>query len=201
MPIGMMMMAKKVAAATIETLGWVAIEDLQFSEVNPNQGDTGAIYESIRHHGYNDIIQKWQQNTVKGGEHRIKALALHIKEGLQPRDGTDGKPVDQCWRIRDGRHEIVFNDIAFMAESQANAFMIALNRTAELSQNDPQALADLLQELANEDRLPQAGFSGEALDDLLASMALPDEFPEYDESVADEVEFIKCPNCDHEFPK
>jgi hypothetical protein len=27
------------------------------------------------------------------------------------------------------------------------------------------------------------------------------EFPEYDESVADDVEFCECPNCGHKFPK
>lgn len=27
------------------------------------------------------------------------------------------------------------------------------------------------------------------------------EFPEYDESIADEVEYIECPSCGHKFPK
>jgi len=30
---------------------------------------------------------------------------------------------------------------------------------------------------------------------------LPDSFPEYDESVADEVEFHECPDCGHKWPK
>ena len=30
---------------------------------------------------------------------------------------------------------------------------------------------------------------------------LPDEFPEYDESIADDVEYITCPECGHKWPK
>jgi hypothetical protein len=30
---------------------------------------------------------------------------------------------------------------------------------------------------------------------------LPEEWPEYDESAADDVEFLECPECGHEWPK
>lgn len=30
---------------------------------------------------------------------------------------------------------------------------------------------------------------------------IPDEEPEFDESIADDIEMIKCPECGHEFPK
>ncbi len=39
------------------------------------------------------------------------------------------------------------------------------------------------------------------LPELLANRILPDEFPEYDESVEDDVEYITCPHCQKEFPK
>jgi hypothetical protein len=35
----------------------------------------------------------------------------------------------------------------------------------------------------------------------LDQMQLPDEWQEYDESIADEVEFHECPECGHEWPK
>ena len=42
-------------------------------------------------------------------------------------------------------------------------------------------------------------------DSELAEMGLKDlsgvEFPEYDESVADDVEYIECPECGHKWPK
>ncbi len=36
---------------------------------------------------------------------------------------------------------------------------------------------------------------------LMENRVLPDEFPEYDESVEDDVEYITCPHCQKEFPK
>ena len=35
----------------------------------------------------------------------------------------------------------------------------------------------------------------------VAGYEIPDEFQEYDESVADDVEMIECPKCGHSFPK
>lgn len=57
----------------------------------------------------------------------------------------------------------------------------------------------------------EAGFDFEAIDiqvedlgNLLGKATaemLPDEFPEYDEAIADEVEFHECPECGHKWPK
>jgi len=48
--------------------------------------------------------------------------------------------------------------------------------------------------------LVEWGFSEEAL--LGAGIGLETiEFPEYDESIADEVEYIECPECGHKWPK
>jgi len=35
----------------------------------------------------------------------------------------------------------------------------------------------------------------------MQSFIVPDQFPEYDESVADDVEYITCPQCGHKWPK
>jgi hypothetical protein len=49
--------------------------------------------------------------------------------------------------------------------------------------------------------------TGYSIDELLADIerdnpAPPDvEFKEYDESTANDVEFITCPECGHKFPK
>lgn len=56
------------------------------------------------------------------------------------------------------------------------------------------------------------GFSDEELDDLAEALSAeylinselpepPDEWPEYDESAADDVEFLECPECGHKWPK
>jgi hypothetical protein len=55
--------------------------------------------------------------------------------------------------------------------------------------------------LANEfevDELLEWGFEPF---DLGGAGELPGEFPEYDESVADEVEWHECPECGHKWPK
>ena len=44
-------------------------------------------------------------------------------------------------------------------------------------------------------------FRSDEIDELLAEAALPESWPEYDESVADEVEYLECPECGHKFPK
>jgi len=63
--------------------------------------------------------------------------------------------------------------------------------------------AELLKMLAEEtavsgDVLP------EMLEEILAELAaeqLPDTWPEYDESAADDVEYLECPECGHKWPK
>ncbi len=37
--------------------------------------------------------------------------------------------------------------------------------------------------------------------EFLEAQAEPAEFPEYDESIADDVEMMECPQCGHRFPK
>ena len=51
------------------------------------------------------------------------------------------------------------------------------------------------------DRLLEWGFSAEELEPITPFDPDSIEFPEYDESVADEVEYIECPECGHKWPK
>jgi hypothetical protein len=37
--------------------------------------------------------------------------------------------------------------------------------------------------------------------ELAAGLEPPDEWPEYDESAADDVEYLECPECGHTWPK
>jgi hypothetical protein len=56
---------------------------------------------------------------------------------------------------------------------------------------------DGLANLFEVDELKEWGFPEWKLNDL----NLPDEWPEYDESIADEVEWLECPECGHKWPK
>jgi len=55
--------------------------------------------------------------------------------------------------------------------------------------------------LANEFELPDLVEWGFEPFELGINNEPAPEFKEYDESVADDVEFIECPNCGHKWPK
>ena len=44
-------------------------------------------------------------------------------------------------------------------------------------------------------------FKPEELDLLIKGLELPESWPEYDEDIADDVEYIICPHCGEKFPK
>lgn len=69
------------------------------------------------------------------------------------------------------------------------------NRASELAEWEPVVLGDIgknidLGDLWNADELAQMGVDLSGI-----------EFKEYDESVADEVEYLECPKCGHKWPK
>jgi len=62
-----------------------------------------------------------------------------------------------------------------------------------------QALSDLLENVNSGEAGVQA-LLGE-LAEREGIIPLDIEFPEYDESIADEVEYLECPECGHKWPK
>jgi ParB-like chromosome segregation protein Spo0J len=91
--------------------------------------------------------------------------------------------------------------------SEATAYAIADNRTAELAEWDDVGLAETLRSLQSEDfDLDAVGFTDDEVDSLIDGMAgdlVSDgsDGKEYDESIANEVEYHTCPNCLHKWPK
>jgi ParB-like chromosome segregation protein Spo0J len=83
------------------------------------------------------------------------------------------------------------------------ADLLADNRLSELSEIDLSEVKDILDGIEDID----VDLTGYSVDELLADIerdnpSPPDiEFKEYDESTADDVEFITCPECGHKFPK
>lgn len=91
---------------------------------------------------------------------------------------------------------------AWTAE-RAQAYLVADNETQRGGGTDAEALAELI-EASQADGLDIAalGFDDGELDALLAQVGPPDvAFREYDESIADEVEYCECPNCGHRWPQ
>ena len=85
-----------------------------------------------------------------------------------------------------------------LTEEQKRRLALLDNRTAELAEWDAPVLEALRDEGLKLDDL----FSDDELAGLLDAETIPDvEFRSYDESVANEVEYITCPKCGERFPK
>jgi ParB-like chromosome segregation protein Spo0J len=86
-------------------------------------------------------------------------------------------------------------------KAQVKGLRLADNKVAESEWNYEQ-LAVEFEELEFDDYdLELTGFNEEEINGITENYDIPEEEPEFDESIADEVEMIKCPECGHEFPK
>lgn len=94
-----------------------------------------------------------------------------------------------------------------LTPQQAKAYRIADNRLAEIADRDDELLGLELEELQGEDfDLSLLGFTEREMEKLLAAEEAwaPKGDPdgkEYDESIAEEVEWLECPKCHHKWPK
>jgi len=86
-----------------------------------------------------------------------------------------------------------------LTEAQKKAYRIADNKLGELAAWDDELLALEFEDLMDmEFDLSLTGFSDTEIDFRFPE--IPDSEPEYDESIADDVETVTCPKCNHEFP-
>lgn len=160
-----------------DILHWIPLNDLTFTPTNPNEGDIGAIYASIARFGYRDIIHVRSGNVTKAGQHRIQALRQWVSQQGFP--GVRGE-ADKCLRLTDGVFEVAALDVDDLSDAEADALMLAFNRTSRLGRDDDAMLAKLLQDLQAEDAslIEAAGYSGDDLDELLRALGqtvgLPD---------------------------
>lgn len=116
-------------------------------EKNVNQGDIGAIHESIKTNGFigNIIVQK-STNKILAGKHRWQAAKMLGYEKL----------------------DITYVDLD---DNQAIKFMLIDNRSTRLGHDDPVALAALLSSLMQMDSgLEGTGYTGDDIDLLLFDM-------------------------------
>lgn len=128
----------------------VEIGRLKTHERNVNQGDLGAVIESIKANGFfGSLVVQRSTGKILAGNHRYQAAQTL---------GYDRLPV--TWVDID--------------DERALRILLADNRTARLGNDDPNALAALLVELAGTDEaLAGTGFDGDDLDRLLNDLANP----------------------------
>lgn len=129
------------------------IEELAHWERNPNQGDIGAVSQSIKANGWwGAVIVQKGTNRIIAGNHRVEA-ARQL--------GQEHVPV------------LVLD----VDDEKAQRINIADNRTTRLGQDDEEMLAEILTTLASTELgLEGTGFDGDDLD------ALPDDLNDDGES-------------------
>ena len=115
---------------------------------NVNQGDKGKIYQSIQDNGfYGACVVQRSTRLILAGSHRWEAAK---------QAGMPAVPV--IW--------------ADVDDDAALRIMLSDNATARAGNDDPNALAELLAELAGTDKgLSGTGFDGDDLQDLIDTLA------------------------------
>ena len=83
-----------------------------------------------------------------------------------------------------------------LSEDEERLVLATLDPMAAMAGADAGVLAELLAGIETESEALQA-----LLDGLAGEHLPPEEWPEYDEGIADEVEYLECPECGHKWPK
>jgi len=124
------------------------IDSLEPWPVNPNEGDVGAISQSVTRNGwYGVVVAQKSSRRILAGHHRIEA-AQQL--------GQSDVPV--FWHDVD--------------DATAERIVLGDNRTNRLGRDDGAALLDMLQKVASEPLvgLDGTGWDGDDLDELLARL-------------------------------
>jgi DNA modification methylase len=125
----------------------VPIGELRTYPRNPRRGDLEAIKESLKKNGqYRPIVVNRRTNEVLAGNHTLLAARAL------------------------GWEHIAVTYVDADAE-QAKRIVLADNRTSDLAENDPEALASLLAELPE---LEGTAYDQEALEELLGELRRPE---------------------------
>ena len=131
-----------------ESFELVELNRLKKHPSNPNQGDFGAIQESVQTNGfYGAIVANKRNGKILAGNHRYDVAKA---------EKFDTVPV--IWVDVDEDEEL--------------RILLADNRTARLGTDDESKLAELLAELATTHKgLSGTGFDGDDLDRLINDLA------------------------------
>jgi len=163
---------------TADDFEMVPIGRLKPAPYNPNNGDFGAIHESIVSNGFfGALVVNRRTQHVLAGNHRL-AVAAKL--------GFTELPV-------------TWVDVDLDAEKR---ILLADNATARAGSDNPAALAELLAELAGtETGLAGTGFDGDDLQTIIDGLAGPmfDPVGIDEQGRLDEKAKVICPECKHEF--
>lgn len=160
---------------------------------NPKEHDLEVLYQSIERFG---VIDPPVVNGTTG-----HLIAGHGRIEVLQQKKADGKEPPRNVKV-EGEQWLIPTVIVELPESEEEAASIALNKTVELGGWNEARLVEVLSDLAVQGNgaLAGVGFDRDDVDALLKMTTLL-PFPEYDESVEDEVEYVTCPKCGYKWPK
>lgn len=148
----------------------------------PNQRNP-KIHGELQNERLRAILENWGKVgvllTFKDDDGRDVVFDGHARRNQNP---------DETWYIAK----------TDLTRQEANELVLMYDPIAALATMDRAQMDGLLKEVKTTDASLTAMLSELAADNYLT---VPDEFKEYDESVADEVEYLECPECGHKWPK
>jgi DNA modification methylase len=165
---------------TERRLEYLPLSELKRAPNNPKQHDVGELAKSIGRFGYVEpVILDERTGRLVAGHGRLETLeALESKKSEPPKgirvlEWRWCLPVVRGWASKD--------------DAEANAYLLASNRTVELGGWDEAALAELLKGLGTEDALTGTGYGLDDLDEILRGITQPeppgqDDVPEVSEA-------------------
>lgn len=172
-------------APTVHGAAWA--EDVDPGSLVPWSGNPKRIGEeavaklakAIESIGWGaPILARRSDRRIVAGHRRQRAALVLAERGELPGDTVPVRWID-------------------VDDERATAMALADQRHAEDSEWDEDALSALLEELAP-DTAELLGWEAKELDRLVITRIDP---PELNESIADDVEYIECPECKHKWPK
>lgn len=162
---------------------------------NPKEHDIGSLITSMRRFGFNDpgaIDEK--SGLFAEGHGRCGALVEMKRQQMDAPRRIEVRADD--W------YTPVIRGLEFDSPEELKAYLIAANRMTELGGWDEPKLAEVLQEIANQDAelLKATGYDEDDFNSLLFELN-----PHFDPVGADEQPRLDqkspvvCPECGHEF--
>lgn len=136
-----------------------------------------------------------QRDAVNSSLRELGWIAA-VVENVRTGHLVDGH--ERVWQALANNEDVPYLQVDLSEEEEKLALAV-FDPITYMAETDAAMLDALLQEVNTTDAALQALLAEMAAD---AGIVPPNvDFKEYDESVADEVEYHECPSCGHKFPK
>jgi len=158
---------------------YMPLDEIRRAARNPKKHADEDLEASVARFGYADgMIYDERTGRIVGGHGRLDALGALKKKGAPPPDGVevDGDrwliPVQRGWSSKN--------------DADAEAFLVAVNNLVAKGDWNRAELVDMISGWGD-DALAGTGFERDDVDELIASLELPDQNPTGEPSLESEV--------------